>query len=38
MRSTEQLGMYVSSETLDLHLAELKEHFELVHLTDKELR
>ena len=33
-RSTEQPGMYVSPETLDLHLTELKRHFELVHLDD----
>jgi peptidoglycan/xylan/chitin deacetylase (PgdA/CDA1 family) len=33
-RSTEQPGMYVSPETLDLHLAELKKHFELVHLSE----
>jgi peptidoglycan/xylan/chitin deacetylase (PgdA/CDA1 family) len=33
-RSTEQPGMYVSPETLDLHLRELKQHFELVHLDD----
>ena len=26
--------MYVSPETLDLHLTELKRHFELVHLDD----
>ncbi len=34
LRKTEQPGMYVSPETLDLHLAELKRHFELVHLDD----
>lgn len=33
-RSTEQPGMYVSPETLDLHLTELKKHFELVHLDE----
>lgn len=33
-RSTEQPGMYVSAETLDLHLTELKRYFELVHLDD----
>lgn len=33
-RQSEQPGMYVSPETLDLHLAELKRHFELVHLDD----
>ena len=33
-RETEQPGMYVSPETLDLHLNELKRHFELVHLDD----
>lgn len=33
-RRTEQPGMYVSPETLDLHLDELKRHFELVHLDD----
>ena len=33
-RRTEQPGMYVSPETLDLHLGELKRHFELVHLDD----
>ncbi len=33
-RQTEQPGMYVSPETLDLHLNELKRHFELVHLDD----
>lgn len=33
-RSTEQPGMYVSPETLDLHLAELKRHFELMHLDE----
>ncbi len=26
--------MYVSPETLDLHLGELKRHFELVHLDE----
>lgn len=33
-RRTEQPGMYVSPETLDLHLAELTRHFELVHLDE----
>ena len=33
-RKVEQPGMYVSPETLDLHLNELKHHFELVHLDD----
>ena len=33
-RQNEQPGMYVSPETLDLHLTELKRHFELVHLDD----
>lgn len=33
-RTTEQPGMYVSPETLDLHLRELRRHFELVHLDD----
>lgn len=33
-RGTEQPGMYVSPETLDLHLGELKKHFELMHLDD----
>lgn len=33
-RRTEQPGMYVSPETLDLHLAELRRYFELVHLDD----
>ena len=33
-RKTEQPGMYVSPDTLDLHLNELKRHFELVHLDD----
>lgn len=31
-RKTEQPGMYVSPETLDLHLTELKHRFEPVHL------
>jgi peptidoglycan/xylan/chitin deacetylase (PgdA/CDA1 family) len=31
---TEQPGMYVSPETLDLHLTELKRRFELVHLDE----
>jgi peptidoglycan/xylan/chitin deacetylase (PgdA/CDA1 family) len=33
-RATEQPGMYVSPETFDLHLRELKRHFELVHLDE----
>jgi peptidoglycan/xylan/chitin deacetylase (PgdA/CDA1 family) len=33
-RSTEQPGMYVSPETLDLHLTELRKDFELVHLNE----
>lgn len=33
-RSTEQPGMYVSPQTLDLHLTELKRHFELMHLDE----
>ena len=33
-RQNEQPGMYVSPETLDLHLTELKRHFELIHLDD----
>ena len=33
-RQSEQPGMYVSPETLDLHLSELKRRFELVHLDD----
>jgi peptidoglycan/xylan/chitin deacetylase (PgdA/CDA1 family) len=33
-RATEQPGMYVSPETLRMHLATLKEHFTLVHLDD----
>ncbi len=33
-RQTEQPGMYVSPQTLDLHLQELKRHFEFVHLDD----
>lgn len=33
-RKTEQPGMYVSPETLDLHLTQLKRYFELVHLDD----
>ena len=33
-RQNEQPGMYVSPETLDMHLTELKRHFELVHLDD----
>jgi peptidoglycan/xylan/chitin deacetylase (PgdA/CDA1 family) len=33
-RKTEQPGMYVSPETLDLHLTELKRRFELVHLDE----
>lgn len=31
-RKIEQPGMYVSPDTLDLHLAVLRRHFELVHL------
>jgi peptidoglycan/xylan/chitin deacetylase (PgdA/CDA1 family) len=31
---TEQPAMYVSPQTLDLHLTELKGHFELVHLDE----
>lgn len=31
---TEQPAMYVSPETLDLHLSEIKRYFELVHLDD----
>ncbi len=34
LRLSEQPGMYVSSETLDLHVRELKRRFELVHLDD----
>ena len=33
-RKTEQPGMYVSPETLDLHLTQLKRRFELVHLDE----
>jgi peptidoglycan/xylan/chitin deacetylase (PgdA/CDA1 family) len=33
-RRTEQPGMYVSPETLDLHLTLLKQHFELMHLDE----
>jgi peptidoglycan/xylan/chitin deacetylase (PgdA/CDA1 family) len=33
-RRTEQPGMYVSPETFDLHLRELKQRFELVHLDE----
>lgn len=33
-RQSEQPGMYVSPETLDLHVTELKRRFELVHLDD----
>lgn len=33
-RQTEQPAMYVSPQTLDLHLSEVKRHFELVHLDD----
>ena len=34
VRRTEQPGMYVSPETLDLHLTELKHFFELVQVED----
>lgn len=37
-RVTEQPGMYVSPEALDLHLCEVKRRFELVHLGDWLLR
>jgi peptidoglycan/xylan/chitin deacetylase (PgdA/CDA1 family) len=33
-RAAEQPGMYVSPETLDLHLAEVERRFELVHLDE----
>ncbi len=33
-RRTEQPGMYVSPETFELHLRELKQRFELVHLDE----
>jgi peptidoglycan/xylan/chitin deacetylase (PgdA/CDA1 family) len=33
-RTTEQPGMYVSPQTFDLHLRELKRRFELVHLEE----
>jgi peptidoglycan/xylan/chitin deacetylase (PgdA/CDA1 family) len=33
-RKREEPGMYVSPETLDLHLTELKRRFELVHLDE----
>ena len=33
-RLAEQPGMYVSPETLDLHLSEIKRYFELVDLAD----
>lgn len=33
-RGTEQPGMYVSPKTFDLHLQELKQRFELVHLDE----
>ena len=33
-RKTEQPGMYVSPETFDLHLRELRQRFELVHLDE----
>jgi peptidoglycan/xylan/chitin deacetylase (PgdA/CDA1 family) len=33
-RKTEEPGMYVSPETLDMHLTELKRRFELVHLDE----
>lgn len=32
-RRTEQPGMYVSPQTLDMHLGELKSRFELMHLS-----
>ncbi len=31
---TEQQGMFVSPQTLDLHLSEIRRHFELVNLDD----
>jgi len=34
LRRREQPGMYVSPETLDLHVREIKRRFELVHLDD----
>ena len=34
LRRREQPGMYVSPETLDLHLTELERRFERVHLDD----
>jgi peptidoglycan/xylan/chitin deacetylase (PgdA/CDA1 family) len=34
LRRSEQPGMYVAPETLDLHLGELGRRFELVHLDD----
>ncbi len=34
VRSIEQPGMYVSPETLGLHITELKRRFELVHLQE----
>jgi peptidoglycan/xylan/chitin deacetylase (PgdA/CDA1 family) len=34
VRMTEQPGMYVSPETFDLHLRELKQRFELMHLDE----
>jgi peptidoglycan/xylan/chitin deacetylase (PgdA/CDA1 family) len=33
-RKTEEPGMYVSPETFDLHLGELKRRFELMHLDE----
>lgn len=33
-RAFEQPGMYVSPETLDMHIELLKRHFQLVHLDD----
>jgi peptidoglycan/xylan/chitin deacetylase (PgdA/CDA1 family) len=33
-RKVEQPGMYVSPQTLAMHLRELRKHFEIVHLDD----